>query len=390
MRARSLPLIAAWATIGASVMADERPRIRDLGVSPGVLSPGPFNAITDVVGVRVGHCTVIEGDDVRTGVTAILAHAGNLFLEKVPAAVFVGNGFGKAAGFLQIEELGSLESPIVLTNTLSVGPAIQAVVDWTLRQPGNEDVRSVNAVVGETNDGYLNDIRAGHVNSGHVAAALQAARSGAVEEGPVGAGTGTVCFGWKGGIGTSSRVLPESMGGYTIGVLVQTNFDGVLTIDGRRVGEALGRYAYRDVLEEDRSKSLQRSPHASDAPGDGSIMVVIATDAPVSARNLKRLAGRAPLGLARTGSFMANGSGDFVIAFSTRNRETHSPSERTRRVEDIYNEFMGPLFLGVVEAVEEAIYNSLTTATAVTGYNGRHAEAIPIEPLRKILKPRSL
>ncbi|MEK7794896.1 MAG: P1 family peptidase [Candidatus Hydrogenedentota bacterium] len=370
-------------------MADERPRIRDLGVSPGVLSPGLFNAITDVDGVRVGHCTVIEGDSVRTGVTAILPHGGNLFQEKAPAAVFVGNGFGKAAGFLQIEELGSLESPIVLTNTLSVGTAIQGVVDWILRQPGSEDVRSVNAVVGETNDGYLNDIRAGHINGGHVAAALQAAHSGAVEEGSVGAGTGTLCFGWKGGIGTSSRVLPESMGGYTIGVLVQTNFDGILTIDGRRVGEALGRYAYGDALEEVRSASPQRAAHASDAPGEGSVMIVIATDAPVSARNLKRLAGRAPLGLARTGSFMANGSGDFVIAFSTRNHEVHSPSERTRQVEDIYNDFMGPLFLGVVEAVEEAVYNSLTTATAVTGYKGRHAEAIPIGPLRKILKPKS-
>lgn len=382
MRARSLPLVAACAAIGVSAMADERPRIRDLGVSPGVLSPGKFNAITDVDGVRVGHCTVIEGDSVRTGVTVVLPHGGNLFQEKVPAAVFVGNGFGKVAGFLQIEELGSLESPIVLTNTLSVGPAIEAVVAWTLRQSGNEDVRSVNAVVGETNDGYLNDIRAGRINGGHVAAALQAARPGAVEEGTVGAGTGTVCFGWKGGIGTSSRVLPESMRGYTIGVLVQTNFDGILTIDGRRVGEALGRFAYHDLLKEGRSMS----PRASGAPGDGSVMIVIATDAPVSARNLKRLAGRAPLGLARTGSFMANGSGDFVIAFSTRNHETHSPAEPTRVVEDLYNEFMGPLFLGVVEAVEEAVYNSLTTATAVTGYKGRDAEAIPIERLRKILK----
>ncbi len=360
------------ATIAA--MPDQgRPRIRDLGVEPGVLAAGPLNTITDVVGVRVGHRTIIEGDSVRTGVTAILPHGGNLFQQKVPAAVYVGNGFGKAAGFLQVRELGNIETPIVLTNTLSVGTAVEAVVVWTLRQPGNEEVRSVNAVVGETNDGRLNDIRGQHVTAGDVVDAIEAASGGPVEEGSVGAGTGTVTFGFKGGIGTSSRALPASLGGYTVGALVQSNFGGILTIDGVRVGERLGRHSFRDHLA---------------GSGDGSCMVVIATDAPLSARNLERLARRAVLGLARTGSFMSNGSGDFVIAFSTRNRVTHRPDERSRPVEDLHNDAMSPLFLATVESVEEAVYNSLLRATTVTGYRSRTVEAIPIDRLRELLKER--
>ena len=351
----------------AMVAGEERPRAREIGIRPGVLRPGPWNAITDVVGVRVGHRTLIEGDSVRTGVTAILPHAGNLFQQKAPAAVFVGNGFGKAAGFLQVQELGNLETPIVLTNTLAVGMAVDAVAAWTLAQPGNEEVRSVNAVVGETNDGYLNDIRSRRVTARDVVAAIEAARSGRVEEGSVGAGTGTRAFAWKGGIGTSSRALPAAFGGYTVGALVQSNFGGVLMMDGRRVGEILESYEYREEIE-----------------GAGSCMIVLATDAPLSARNLERLAARAVMGLARTGSFMDNGSGDFVIAFSTRNLEEHSSSARTRRLEELRNDFTSPLFLAAVEAVEEAVHNSLLKATAMTGHRGRKVEAIPLARLREI------
>lgn len=359
-----------------TVQAQEpRPRIRDLGVRPGILAPGPANAITDVDGVRVGHQTLIRGDAVRTGVTAILPHGGDLFRLKVPAAVYVGNGFGKAAGFLQVQELGTIETPIVLTNTLSVGRAIESVVAWTLKRPGNEEVRSVNAVVGETNDGYLNDIRGFHVTQEDVWAAIDGARSGPVLEGSVGAGTGTRAFGWKGGIGTSSRRLPESLGGYTVGVLVQTNFGGVLTIDGARVGEALGRFSFSGALEQDLEQDS----------GDGSCMIVIATDAPTRSRNLERMAARAVLGLGRTGGFMSNGSGDFVIAFSTRRSPFEEQAGPVHRVEALDNDAMSPLFLATVEAVEEAIYNSLTRATTVHGRDGHMAEAIPIDRLRKIL-----
>jgi D-aminopeptidase len=337
-----------------------------------------LNAITDVTGVRVGHRTLVREDSVRTGVTAILPHGGNLFQHKVPAGVAVGNGFGKAAGFLQVRELGNLEAPIVLTNTVAVGTAVEAVVRWTLEQPGNEAVRSVNAVVGETNDGFLNDIRARTVTEADVRAALAAASAGPVEEGSVGAGTGTMAFGWKGGIGTASRVLPKGLGGYTVGVLVQTNFGGVLTIDGVRVGERLGRHSFRDELEKEAA-----------ARGDGSCMIVLATDAPVSERNLERLARRAFLGLARTGSFLANGSGDFAVAFSTRNPVPFEPKERTRTAEELHNDAMSPLFLAAVEAVEEAVYNSLTRATDVTGHQGHKAEAIPIDRLREVLGERA-
>jgi D-aminopeptidase len=348
-----------------------RPRIRDLGVEPGIFPPGPLNAITDVEGVRVGHRTLIRGESVRTGVTAILPHGGNLFQRKTPAAVYVGNGFGKAAGFLQVQELGNLETPLVLTNTLSVGTAVETVVAWTLEQPGNQDVRSVNAVVGETNDGALNDIRGRHVTAGDVRAAIAAARTGPVEEGSVGAGTGTMAFGWKGGIGTSSRVIPKSFGGYTVGALVQTNFGGILTIDGVPVGERLGRYSFKEDLEKRET---------------GSCMIVLATDAPLSSRNLERLAKRAVLGLARTGSFLSNGSGDFVIAFSTRNLVPHEPKERTLTVEELTNDAMSPLFLAAVEAVEEAVYNSLLKATTVAGHQGHAAEALPVDRVRELLR----
>ena len=347
-------------------------------MKPGILPPGKWNAITDVPGVRVGHQTIVEGESIRTGVTAILPHSGILFQKKVPAAVYVGNGFGKAAGFLQVRELGNIETPIVLTNTLTVGTAVDALAGWTLAQPGNEQVRSVNAVVGETNDGYLNDIRARRVTGKDVVAAIEAALAsppGPVPEGSVGAGTGTSALGWKGGIGTSSRVLSEKLGGYTVGALVQSNFGGVLTIDGVRVGEALGRYDFKEQL-------------AAGPAGDGSCMIVLATDAPLSSRTLERLARRAVMGLARAGSYMSNGSGDFVIAFSTKNLEDHAPTRPTRQLEELHNDFVSPLFLAAVEAVEEAIDNSLTKATTVTGHQGHTIEAIPIDRLRAILASR--
>jgi D-aminopeptidase len=374
--AAALAALLALAPADAARAADARPRIRDLGVSPGVLPPGPLDAITDVEGVRVGHRTLIEGDSVRTGVTAIVPAPGNLFQQKVAAAAWAANAFGKAAGLLQVRELGNLETPIVLTNTLAVGTALNALVRWTLALPGNEAVRSVNAVVGETNDGWaLNDIRALRVKEDDVLAALAAARGGPVEEGSVGAGTGTVAFGWKGGIGTASRRLPPKLGGWTVGALVQSNFGGVLTIDGVRVGERLKRFAFAEEL-------------GVQGAGDGSCMIVLATDAPLSSRNLERLARRAELGLARTGSFVGNGSGDFVIAFSTKNRVPYDPPADARAVEELENDRMDPLFLAAVESVEEAVYNSLTKATTVTGAGGRTVEAIPIDRLRALLAER--
>lgn len=351
-------------------------RIRDLGIRPGIFSPGTMNAITDVAGVRVGHRTIWKGESVRTGVTAILPHGGDLFNEKTPAAVYTGNGFGKAAGFLQVQELGNIETPIVLTNTLSVGRAVEAVVNWSIKQPGHETIRSVNAVVGETNDSYLNDIRGMHVTADDVVAAIESAATGVIEEGAVGAGTGTTAFGWKGGIGTSSRHLPQSLGGYTVGVLVQSNFGGVLMIDGIRIGELLGKFDFSSELK------------PSDDSRNGSCMIVIATDAPVSSRNLQRIAKRAPLGLARTGSYMSNGSGDFVIAFSTQNKITaNSPS--VLKTEELQNDAMDPLFLATVEAVEEAVYNSLVAAKTVRGIQGNTREAIPIDRLKEIFQKRA-
>ena len=372
MLPRIIALISVICSFPCFAQQVDRPRVRDLGIEPGILQPGPLNAITDVEGVRVGHRTLIEGEGIRTGVTAIVPHGGNVFQSKVPAAVFPANAFGKAAGFLQVQELGNLETPIVLTNTLCVGTAVQAVVDWTLRQPGNEEVRSVNAVIGETNDGYLNDIRTCAVRPLDVFLAIEEAEDGPVAEGAVGAGMGTTAFGFKGGIGTASRVVPESLGGFTVGVLVQSNFGGVLTIDGMRVGEALGQYSYRDAVEE----------------SGGSCMIVLATDAPLSPRNLERMAARAVMGLARTGSFMSNGSGDFVIAFSTRNPVPHEELYTTRGEELLYNDFTSPLFLATVEAVEEAVLNSVLKATTVTGRDGNTREAIPIERLVEMIEGR--
>jgi len=377
------PLIRRWVAVAllglfaASAMAQPT-RIRDLGLEPGIFGPGPLNAITDVAGVQVGHQTLIEGDRVRTGVTAIRPHQGNLFREKVPAAVYVGNGFGKAAGFLQVQELGTIETPIVLTNTLSVGTAVEATVAWTLRQPGNEDVGSVNAVVGETNDGHLNDIRGQHVTPEDVWTAIDAAAGGPVREGSVGAGTGTTNFGWKGGIGTASRVLPAELGGYTLGALVQTNYGGLLRIDGVPVGEALGQYSYRSVVEE--GTPGESSPDTED---EGSCMIVLATDAPLAPRNLEHIAKRAILGLARTGSFMSNGTGDFVIAFSTQNR---TEGAEVQTVEQLANSAMSPLFLATVEAVEEAVYNALTAATTVRGRDGHVREALPLDRVETLLR----
>ena len=366
--------------------ADEnptRPRVRQAGVQVGVIPAGPLNAITDVAGVLVGQTTVVHGEKVRTGVTAILPHAGNLFREKVPGAVFVGNAFGKLAGSTQVNELGEIETPIVLTSTLSVPRVADAVIDYMLALPGNEDVQSINPLVGETNDGYLNDIRSRPITRKDVFAAIQNAKTGAIEEGSVGAGTGTIAFGWKGGIGTASRKLPPSLGGYMVGVLVQTNFGGVLSIAGAPVGKELGRYAFRDQLEGTKAEASV----VGDDKADGSCMIVVATDAPVDARNLKRLAARAIMGMARTGAAGSNGSGDYVIAFSTapelriRPGEANKPNAATV----LGNEAMSPLFLAVIEATEEAIYNSLFRATTVTG-RGHTVEALPLDKTLQILR----
>ncbi len=374
MRTVLLLCMASMLGIMEGTTQTGRGRVRDFGIAPGVLPPGPLNAITDVAGVRVGHLTLIEGDSVRTGVTAILPHEGNVFQQKVPAAIYVGNGFGKLAGYTQVKELGSLETPIILTNTLSVPVAVKALIDYTLALPGNEDVRSVNAVVGETNDGRLNDIRAQHVRPEHVHQAIARARSGPVAEGNVGAGTGTVCFGWKGGIGTSSRKLPDEAGGYTVGVLVQTNFGGVLHIAGLPVGPALGRYYMRHLLE------------SSDSSDDGSCMIVVATDAPLDAHQLERLAKRAMLGLARTGGIASNGSGDYVIAFSTAPdlRIPHQPASPLLPRTVLHSDFLSPLFLATIEATEEAILNSLFMAETMSGYRARTIEALPIEPVLEL------
>src|SRR6266704_3304515 len=361
-----------------------RPRAREAGVIVGVLQPGPLNAITDVGGVAVGHTTLIRGDNVRTGVTAILPHNGNLFREKVPGAVFIGNAFGKLAGSTQVNELGEIETPILLTSTLNVPRVADAVIDYMLALPGNEDVQSINPLVGETNDGYLNDIRGRHAGREDVFAAIRNARGGAVEEGCVGAGTGTVAFGFKGGIGTSSRKLPRSLGGYTVGVLVQTNFGGILTINGAPVGRELGRYYLKEELETKSSTN----PGMADNP-DGSIIVVIATDAPIDHRNLQRLAARSMMGLARTGAAGSNGSGDYAIAFSTASelRIRNIPNARNQRsnVTLLSNDAMSPLFLAVIEATEEAIYNSLFRATTTT-WRGHTVEALPIDHTLEILR----
>lgn len=355
-----------------TLQSQERQRARELGISPGILTPGNNNAITDVKGVSVGQKTLVVGDSIRTGVTVVLPHQDNVFQQKVPAAVFVGNGFGKAIGTTQIEELGNIETPIALTNTLNAFLVANALIDYTLSTPENARIRSVNPIVGETNDGWLNDIRGRHVTTEDVQEAIASATMGKVEEGNVGAGTGTRALGFKGGIGTSSRVLPKEKGGYTVGVLVQTNFGGVLTINGAPVGEELNNYYM-----------------AEDVPYvvDGSCMIIIATDAPLSARNLKRLAKRSFLAFGKVGSFSSNGSGDYSIAFSTHPnlRIPYSSKEKERQILDIPNDEMSPLFLAVVEASEEAIYNSLFMAQDIQGQKGRTMKALPIKETLKIM-----
>jgi len=366
--ALSFLFVAALATTARS----QRARARDLGVKPGVFPTGRNNAITDVAGVRVGHATVVQGDSIRTGVTAILPHEGNLFLERVPAALHVGNGFGKMLGATQLNELGELETPILLTCTLCVWNAADALVGWMLEQPGMENVRSINPVVAETNDGGLNAIRSRPISAKEVRAALASATSGPVTEGSVGAGTGTIAFGWKGGIGTSSRLLPTPLGGWTVGVLVQSNFGGILQVLGAPVGRELGQYAFK------------RETQSATERGDGSIVMVVATDAPLSDRNLKRLAARAIMGLSRTGSSASNGSGDYVIAFSTSSRVRRAFNAPRLTTEEVANDEMSGLFEAAVEATEEAIYNSLFQATTVAG-SGHTVEAIPLDKVRQIL-----
>lgn len=370
-RAASQPRVAC-------VKETDRVRARQLGIAPGVLNPGPHNAITDVQGVLVGQTTLIAGPSIRTGATAVLPHEGNLFQNKVPAAVFVFNGFGKSAGLSQVAELGEIETPIVLTNTLSVARGMEAILDWTLAQPGNERVVSVNAVVGETNDGYLNDIRGRALTSQQILSAITSAHGGPVEEGAVGAGTGTVAFGWKGGIGTSSRRIPGVVGGWTVGVLIQSNFGGVLSVNGRRIGEELGRYYLKDEL--------------AGRSADGSIMVVIATDAPLSDRNLARLARRATAGIARAGSSFTNGSGDYIIAFSTAADGIRTPVKRSAVAQfpELSNDAISPLFQAVAEATEEAIYNSLFMATTTRSHNVVENRDVVVErlPLAPFLKDR--
>ncbi len=372
-RRPSFVLIAAMFVLLSPMVSAQGKRMRDYGIEIGVMKPGPLNAITDVAGVKVGQVTLVQGDSVRTGVTAVLPHGGNVFHQKVPAAIYVANGFGKLTGLSQVEELGTLETPIILTNTLGVPTAADALITYTLSNPENGDVQSVNPVVGETNDGWLSDIRGRHVTREHVRQALREARDGPVAEGCAGAGTGTVCFGYKGGIGTASRVLPKTLGGYTVGVLVQTNFGGVLEIAGVPVGKELKNYLFREELERG---------------ADGSCMIVVATDAPLDARNLKRLARRAVLGLGKTGGICANGSGDYVIAFSTDPGlrvpfQSDAPLQEVKRLRD---DRVTPLFLAVIEATEEAILNSLFAATTTVGRDGHKSEAIPIDEVLRIMK----
>jgi D-aminopeptidase len=370
---RSFILLIAALAMTTPADAQHRPRAREAGITFGVLPTGPLNAITDVAGVKVGQVTLIEGANIRTGVTAILPHGGNLYQDKVPAGFSVGNAYGKFMGSTQIKELGEIETPIVLTNTLNVPEAAAGIIEWTLKQPGNEQVRSVNAVVGETNDGTLNDIRARRVRPADAVAAIEAARDGPVQEGAVGAGTGTIAFSWKGGIGTSSRKLPASLGGWTVGVLVQTNYGGVLQVAGVPIGQALGQYYLKDEL--------------SKSSGDGSCIVVVATDAPLSDRNLERLAHRGLLGIVRTGSPMTNGSGEYALAFSTNLDVRRTPERRAKpsAVIDLPNDQMSPLFEAAVEAAEEAAINSLFAATPMDG-NGKHIDALPVDQVIKLYR----
>ncbi|AMJ55733.1 MULTISPECIES: P1 family peptidase [Stenotrophomonas] len=372
--------LAGLCVLGAAAQDAPRVRARDLGVAPGIFSPGSNNAITDVAGVRVGQVTLSTGDSVRTGVTAILPHPGNAYRSRVPAALHVGNGFGKFVGSTQVNELGELETPILLTCTLCVWKAADAMADWMLAQPDMQQVRSLNVVVGETNDGGLNDIRARPITAAAVRHALESAKSGPVQEGSVGAGTGTVAFGWKGGIGTSSRKLPESLGGWTVGVLVQANFGGVLQVEGAPVGRELDRYAFQNaVAAQGNVRGL------ADDRGDGSVIIVVATDAPLSDRNLRRLASRGMMGLGRTGSSASNGSGDYVLAFSTADSVRRGFDAAQLQTTELANEQMSAVFQASVDAVEESVYNALFMATTVSG-NGQTVQAIPLERVREVLQ----
>lgn len=375
----SLTAASAWSSDGTTGVETtnmetliERPSARDLGITTGILSPGPLNAITDVDGVLVGHFTLSKGTAINTGATAILPHGDNLYRDRVPAGFHQGNGYGKFAGSTQIIELGELETPIILTNTLSVPQGMEAAISWTLKQSGNEEVRSVNAVVGETNDGFLNDIRGRHLRADDIEKAIASATSGPVEQGSIGAGRGTISFGWKGGIGTSSRILPPELGSFTLGVLVQTNYGGILSVDGKSVGKKLDQYFMKDVVDK--------------GDADGSIIVVIATDAPLSDRNLERLASRAMLAIGRTGSPVTNGSGDYILAFSTHEsvRRRQTGEQQSAPSHALANREMSPLFQAAVEATEEAILNALFKATTVKGHRGT-IEAIDIDSVRAIL-----
>ena len=373
-------LLFLLTTIGASAVSGQdattapRPRAREAGVIVGVFTPGPNDAITDVPGVRVGHATV-TGNGANTGVTAILPPGEDWYHERPPAALVVGNGFGKLVGVTQLRELGELETPILLTCTLCVWRAADAMVAWLLERPGMGNVRSINPVVGETNDGTLSDIRARPILPEHVVRALESASGGAVEEGSVGAGRGTIAFGWKGGIGTSSRVTPAAAGGYTVGVLVQSNFGGILTVNGAPVGRELGQYSFR----------RETGGAGSDPTPDGSIMMVVATDAPLDSRNLERLASRALIGLGRTGATESNGSGDYVIAFSAAESVRRTGGSPLRTLEDLSNDAMTPLFQAVAEATEEAVYNSLFKAESVEGPRGV-VEALPLDRTMDVLR----
>lgn len=362
--------------VGLTVLAAQPHKtLREWGFPTGIFATGRYNAITDVPGVTVGHVTLIEGDNVRTGVTAIVPHQGDIFRHKVPAAICVGNGFGKLAGVTQVRELGNIETPVVLTNTLSVAAGIEGVVRYTLMQPGHEDVRSVNAVVGETNDGRLNDIRGVHVTPQMVIDAINKAHGGPVQQGNVGAGTGTICFGYKGGIGTSSRVLPASLGGYTVGVLAQTNYGGILEIDGVQVGQRLEKHDFIDHVKQTENV-------------DGSCMMVVITDAPLDSRNLERLAKRAMMGLAKTGGIASNGSGDYVIALSVAPGNLVDDGAKTITSTVLANGEMSSLFAATIEATAEALWNSLFMAESMTGRNGNHVDALPVEQVLEMLRNR--
>ena len=373
---KRLLLIVVSVLLGiAAVIAQPHKTLREWGFPTGIFETGPYNAITDVPGVTVGHVTCIEGDSIRTGVTAIVPHQGNIFRNKVPAAIYVGNGFGKLAGVTQVQELGNIETPIILTNTLSVAAGIEGAVRYTLMQPGNEQERSVNAVVGETNDGRLNDIRGMHVTPQMVIEAINGAHGGPVEQGCVGAGTGTICFGFKGGIGTSSRVLPESLGGYTIGVLVQTNYGGILEIDGVQVGQRLHKHDFINHVRKTENM-------------DGSCMMVVITDAPLDSRNLERVAKRAMMGVAKTGGIASNGSGDYVIALSVAPGNLIDSRAKTITSTVLANGEMSSIFAATIEATAEALWNSLFMAEPMTGQGGYHVDALPVEQVLEMLRNR--